>query len=190
MPADNVTVILQWVINNYTLTFNYGNGTVIRQSYEYNETVAYPDTKREGYMFDGWEPNIAVMPAHNVTAVAQWKEIIVPSSSSTEIVSEYVEVIFETKNMTEDEIRAFIEKYTDEKFTIEKVESENGETTVIIRFEDSEKANDFVRKVDNIIKSGQEKIVKRTKKVGCDKCPSHAPRLMTLSIWAMLSIIF
>ena len=34
----------QWIINNYTLTFDYGNGTVVNVTLTYNETIIYPET--------------------------------------------------------------------------------------------------------------------------------------------------
>ena len=46
------TLYAQWTINNYTLTFDYGNGTVINEILKYNETINYPDNlTREDYAF-------------------------------------------------------------------------------------------------------------------------------------------
>ena len=73
MPANDTTVIAQWIINNYTLTFNYGNGTVIIQTYEFNSTVEYPgNLTMEGHTFDKWDKDITFMPANDTTVIAQW----------------------------------------------------------------------------------------------------------------------
>ena len=65
MPAHNVIVVAQWTINNYTITFDYGNGTNTTTELIYNETIIYPtDMTREGYTFNGWEPKPERMPAH------------------------------------------------------------------------------------------------------------------------------
>ena len=36
------TLYAQWTINNYTLTFDFGNGTVDSKTLKYNETINYP----------------------------------------------------------------------------------------------------------------------------------------------------
>ena len=61
--------------------------------------------------------------------------------------------------MKEEEIKEIIRSYTQEEFTIEKfsVDEETGETTVIVKFVDREKAASFVEKVS---KSSDRNIVK------------------------------
>ena len=55
--ADNHTLYAAWTINNYTITFDYGNGTVVNQVLKYNETINYPvNLTREGYTYNGWNP--------------------------------------------------------------------------------------------------------------------------------------
>ena len=56
---------------------------------------------------------------------------------------------FSKKDLSEEDVREIIEKYTKEEFTIKKfeVDKNTGELTVIIKFEDQEKASEFVRKV-------------------------------------------
>ena len=69
----NHTLYAQWVINNYTLTFDYGNGTVVSKTLRYNDTVNYPDEpEREGYTFKGWDSDITTLPAQNVKITAKW----------------------------------------------------------------------------------------------------------------------
>ena len=84
------------------------------------------------------------IPANDATVVAQWIEVV------AEIESEYVEIVFDRKDMTEEEVKEIIKNITqDENIYIERIETDKdtGETTVIIRFTDSEKAKDFVRSV-------------------------------------------
>ena len=41
ITASNHTLYAHWTINNYTITFDYGNGTVVSKTYEYNEVIIY-----------------------------------------------------------------------------------------------------------------------------------------------------
>ena len=104
------------------------------------------------------------MPAESITIMAQWDIITTKSSESetssdSEKPSEYVEIVFNKGDMSEDEAREAIGKYTDEDFTIERFEKEGGETRVIIKFEDKEKANEFVRNV-NVNKRPDDALIK------------------------------
>lgn len=80
------------------------------------------------------------MPAENITITAQW----------TEKPTEYVEIVFEKKDISEDEARAVIRKYTDEEFVIVKIETdeETGEVRVIAKFDDVAKSEEFVRNIN------------------------------------------
>ena len=67
-----------------------------------------------------------------------------------EIESEYVEIVFDKKDITEEEVKEIIKNYSqDENIYIERIETDKdtGETKVIIRFKDAEKTKDFVRSV-------------------------------------------
>ena len=61
-----------WRAQNYTITFDYGNGTTIKTELNYNETIKYPTVTREGFTLN-WSSDIEKMPASDVTVVAQWK---------------------------------------------------------------------------------------------------------------------
>ena len=136
-----------WDIN--TITFDFGNGTTTRATLHYNETINYPKSMvREGYTFSGWDKRPDHMPPRDVTIKAQWAE---------EVVSKSVEIVFDTKSMgskgeeeMREEISEAIKAYTDEEFVIERIESDpaTGETKVIVRFVDTEKAGEFVRVVN------------------------------------------
>ena len=71
---SNHTLYAHWSINNYTLTFIFGNGTDPEvRALEFNQTIIYPaDPVREGYSFDRWDRNITNMPADNINITAQW----------------------------------------------------------------------------------------------------------------------
>ena len=55
----------EWVINNYTVTFDFGNGTFLNMSFTFNTTIMYPDmTGVKG--FHGWNSSIERMPGHDL----------------------------------------------------------------------------------------------------------------------------
>ena len=59
----------------YAVTFdaNEGKGGTSR-TLEYGATIVAPTVTRDGYVFNGWSPNVAAtVPASNVTYKAQWK---------------------------------------------------------------------------------------------------------------------
>ena len=75
MPADNPTLVAQWTVNQYTITFDSAGGSAvdaITQNYG-TAVVAPPDPTLVGHTFAGWDPAVpATMPADNPTLVAQW----------------------------------------------------------------------------------------------------------------------
>ena len=129
-----------WAVSNFTASFDFDNGTVVKEAFMYNETIRYPtDVAREGYTFVGWNISTVRMPAEDIAAKALW----------VRTASEYVEVMIGKKGLTEEEIKKIIEEFTDEDVIIESFEEDEatGETRVIIKFVDNEKANEFVRNV-------------------------------------------
>ena len=54
-----------WVINNYTVTFDYGNGTFIYSSFTFNSSIVYPAAP-QGKGFHGWNVSIERMPGHDL----------------------------------------------------------------------------------------------------------------------------
>ena len=75
VPAENMSFKAQWTINQYSLTFDAGNGTeatVITQDYGTKfDTPA--DPAREGYTFAGWDMDIPeTIPAENMSFTAKW----------------------------------------------------------------------------------------------------------------------
>ena len=76
MPAENMTVIAQWEINQYTITFDTAGGSEIAPiTQDYGTAITAPaDPTREGYTFIGWDTEIpTTMPAENMTVIAQWE---------------------------------------------------------------------------------------------------------------------
>ena len=76
MPAENITVKVQWEINQYTITFNTNGGSEIAPiTQDYGTEITAPDNPtRKGYTFKGWDKEIPeTMPAENITVKAQWE---------------------------------------------------------------------------------------------------------------------
>lgn len=138
----NHTLYAQWTINQYTVTFVFNNGEANEiKTFDFNATIEYPKgAQKEGYTFNGWDRIVAAMPAGNITITAQWVE------KSTE----FVEIVFNKKDLTKEEAKTIISQYTNEEFTIEgfEVDSKTGEIKVIVKFADTAKAVDFVRSVN------------------------------------------
>ena len=77
MPAEDVEVVAQWTVNQYTLTINV-DGVKQEVEYDYKEAVETPvDPSKIGYVFVGWSPVVpATMPAEDVEVVAQWEDTV------------------------------------------------------------------------------------------------------------------
>ena len=76
MPAENLTITAQWMVNQYTITFDTAGGSPIASiTQDYGTPVTAPAAPtRTGYTFTGWDKNIPnTMPAENLTITAQWK---------------------------------------------------------------------------------------------------------------------
>ena len=76
MPAENITVKVQWEINQYTITFDTNGGSEIAPiTRDYGTEITAPDNPtRKGYTFKGWDKEIPeTMPAENITFKAQWE---------------------------------------------------------------------------------------------------------------------
>ena len=78
IPAENITCVAQWTINQYTITFNTAGGSVIAPiTQDYATAVVAPaNPTREGYTFAGWDKDIpTTIPAENVTINATWTPV-------------------------------------------------------------------------------------------------------------------
>jgi uncharacterized repeat protein (TIGR02543 family) len=82
MPSRDFTLYAKWTINEYTITFDSNGGTeVISITQDYASEVVEPnEPTREGYTFEGWFTNSALinayalttMPAQDITLYANW----------------------------------------------------------------------------------------------------------------------
>ncbi len=76
MPANDVTTVAEWKINQYTITFDTDGGTEIAPiKQDYNTDVTKPaDPTKTGYTFVDWKTGVpAKMPAKDSTVKAEWK---------------------------------------------------------------------------------------------------------------------
>lgn len=76
MPSSNLTITAQWVINNYTLSFDYGNGTIVSEIAHFKDAIVYPENVTwKGRIFIGWDNDAAEMPASNLVIKARWEKV-------------------------------------------------------------------------------------------------------------------
>ncbi len=78
MPANDVTFIAQFDINQYTITFNSAGGSAIAAIIQVYDSEIIPPAAptRVGYFFAGWDTEIPLtMPAENMTITAVWEKI-------------------------------------------------------------------------------------------------------------------
>ena len=157
MPAKDVVIRALWSLNNYTVTFDFDDGTTTVKTIEYNGPIEYPENpKREGYIFAGWDSSITSMPAEDITIKALWSELS----------TEYVEIVFGKKDMTEGEIHKIISKYAqDDSYEIKVFEAEDESTRVIVKFVDAEDASLFYRSVKMSSERGFVRSIKFTDEV-------------------------
>ena len=133
------TLYAQWVINNYTITFDFGNGTFVNKTLKYNETIVYPtNLTSEECVFNGWKPKPERMLANDTTVIAQWIE---------NATSEVIKIVFSKKDMTKDKVTEIIKGFTKENFTIEKIEMNENNLVAVIRFGDALSAKNFVEAI-------------------------------------------
>ena len=73
-PGGIVDLYAQWVINQYTATFDANGGTGgTSKTQDYNTDLIAPTVSRTGYSFTGWYPTVPPkMPASDNTYTAQW----------------------------------------------------------------------------------------------------------------------
>ncbi|MBQ9101422.1 MAG: InlB B-repeat-containing protein [Paludibacteraceae bacterium] len=75
IPAENMTIKAQWIVNQYTISFDTDGGTPIEAiKQDYNTAITPPaNPTKTGYSFIGWDKEIpTTIPAENMTIKAQW----------------------------------------------------------------------------------------------------------------------
>ena len=81
MPAENMSIVADWTINQYTITFDTDGGSAIESiTLDYDTEITAPENpKKDGFEFIGWDPVIpATMPVDGITVKAQWEENVAP----------------------------------------------------------------------------------------------------------------
>lgn len=85
MPDHDVTYTAQWIINQYTVIFDYNGITVNGEDQkviraDYKSAISVPENlQRENYTFVGWKLNgaiaepVTVMPPKDMIYVAEWR---------------------------------------------------------------------------------------------------------------------
>ncbi len=72
----------KWNVNQYTITFDTSGGSAVSSiTQDYGSTIVKPlDPTKEGYTFEGWEPEIPdTMPSYDMTIKAKWLDSEKPS---------------------------------------------------------------------------------------------------------------
>ena len=75
VPAQNMTYVAQWQVNQFTSTFKlYDGAQDVVKTQDYGSALTAPTVTREGYTLTGWSPAVPkTVPAMNATYTAQWK---------------------------------------------------------------------------------------------------------------------
>ena len=73
-PLTGITDLYAgWTTTAYTVTFDFGNGTIVNASFLFEAPIEYPeDVEMEGYEFVAWDCNLTEMPAHDLYVKAIW----------------------------------------------------------------------------------------------------------------------
>lgn len=123
---------------DYTVTFNFTNGTVIERTLNFGDNIVYPAyTDVEKYFFYGWDPAFDVMPAKNTVINARWLPI-----------ERWVSLTLGTVTVDEAEYEKTIAKYaTAGAYDIEDFDVLKDEvvTNVVIRFTNIKEAEKFAK---------------------------------------------
>ena len=75
VPANDITYVAQWTVNQYTITFDTDGGTAVAPiTQDYGSPIIAPTPpSKVGHTFNGWDEQIpATMPAEDKTLTAQW----------------------------------------------------------------------------------------------------------------------
>lgn len=166
--TKNQILYAHWTANNYTVSFDVNGGDEFIEEEDNNKTVTFNSTyedlpvpTKEGYSFVGWftvdnekiTNESIVKIANDHTLYARW----------TEIPTNKVEVIFNSKDLSKKEIIDAIKQYTKDEFTIVHFEDTSGEINVIIEFNDVTSAVDFVENIRSTSDSITKNLVKSVK---------------------------
>lgn len=75
MPAKDVTVSGTYIVNNYIVTFKYGDAVLTTSEVEYGAEIPLPESlDSDRYTLVEWLDVPATMPAHNITILASFTD--------------------------------------------------------------------------------------------------------------------
>ena len=75
MSSNNATHTAQWIVQQYTLSFDSAGGSAVGDiTQDFGSAITPPtEPTKAGYSFAGWAPSLpSTMPANNSTHTAQW----------------------------------------------------------------------------------------------------------------------
>lgn len=76
MPAQDLTFIGTYSINNYTLTFEAGGEVIARFTLPYGSPIEAPEApEKKGRVFEGWVDVPATMPARDLTCQGYYRAL-------------------------------------------------------------------------------------------------------------------
>ena len=71
--GEAYTLVAEWTINEYAITYKINGETVKESSYKYNEKISpFIPEEKVGYTFSGWDSEPTVMPAEDVTVIGSF----------------------------------------------------------------------------------------------------------------------
>ena len=152
-----------WSANNYVVTLDVNGGDelavkVVTVTFD-EEYGPLPMPKRSGYTFLGWFSEEGV-PIVNGTLVRTPRDHSLHAEWA-EIVSEKVEIIFVSNNLTaKEDVEDFVKGYTSAEFEVIKIEAHKGDgLRAVVKFAELKDAVEFVGAVR--ASSGAKGVVER-----------------------------
>ena len=148
LEEGNTTLYAKWIINTYTITFLVDEEEYSKTTQEFGSIIPFPENPtKEGFTFDGWymdstfkdkTGNNNMKVSGNTTLYGQF-------------ISTTIRIEFSTKDMSTDEVKKEVEKITGctDCFTIAEVKEDNGKAFIIIKFEDVDKAKNFINAAES-----------------------------------------
>ena len=161
--SSDHTLYAHWreIILKCIVTFDANGGDVTPSSKQVTFNAPYgdlPTSNKTGYNFTGWfteieggsavNSSVVVTISSDHTLYAHWREI--PTKA--------VEIVFETKDLNQEDVERIIRQFTSDDFKITSFEEEGDETRVIIEFVDAKDARSFI---ETIKESSMRDIVKK-----------------------------
>lgn len=146
--SKTVDVYAKCIPNNYTVTLDLNGGSGV----EAREVVvtfdrAYgvlPEPVLEGSFLSGWATDTGdIVTSESIVEIPRDHTL----RAEWEKVSDRVEIVFGTKDITKKEAEKIVKEFTSADFRITKFEPKDEETVVIVKFTDPTDAVEFVRTV-------------------------------------------